>query len=126
LFLKYLRNFISSIISVVLHCCTLKDRKRDYALKSPGIKPQAAARGGITNAVKGARVLPPQLPSTVANHTDGGHDNDLSSSETDLGTPPTPSTPMTPPHDSTDVGSVFNDSAITSKYTIYNFIYIYM
>ena len=100
-----------------------KDRKREYPLKSPGIKPQARhGASNISNPVHKPRVLPTQLPSTATNHTDG-HDNDLSSSETDLGTPPTPSTPMTPPHDLTDSVSVFDGNS-SSKFLIYSFFYL--
>lgn len=100
------------------------ERRREYSLKSPGIKPLSRHLAGpaIKNE-RGAWSLS-QLSGNQSGADGEGSELEMGSSSCDA-TPPTPSTPMTPPHDIEDTNSVFmtSDPASLNEDSVSQFPY---
>ena len=93
---------------------TLQEKKRDYSLKSPGLK-LLSSRHSTSTLGRSEKSHPTSLATTPSTPTFPHINEEVGDMDSSCGaTPPTPSTPITPPHDTSDQ-SVFASVMLPSS-----------
>ena len=86
---------------------TLQEKKRDYSLKSPGLK-LLSSRHSTSTLGRSEKSHPTSLATTPSTPTFPHISEEVGDMDSSCGaTPPTPSTPITPPGHDTSDQSVF-------------------